>query len=66
LSEWLSKRETEAPEEQIIEKVLRILLQLAKTNSTSNAIVIPVLSTLDVLIEAGIAAEITSQEGIKM
>lgn len=66
LTEYLPKKETEAPEEQITEKVLAILLQLAKKNSTSNAIVIPVLSTFEVLIEAGIAAGVSSQEGIKI
>ncbi|KAG8833480.1 hypothetical protein FRC17_010655, partial [Serendipita sp. 399] len=65
LTAYLLERQVKVPQEHIIEEVFKILLDLARNNSTSNTVIIPVLSTFDQLIEAGLAVEAAkSPEGL--
>jgi hypothetical protein len=57
LTDYLLEREAASPEEHIIDTVLRELLEMVKSNSTSNAIVLPVLATFDFLLEGGLVVE---------
>ncbi|CAG7853286.1 Tubulin-specific chaperone D AltName: Full=Beta-tubulin cofactor D; Short=tfcD; AltName: Full=SSD-1; AltName: Full=Tubulin-folding cofactor D [Serendipita indica DSM 11827] len=67
LTQFLIERQEKRPEEQIIVQILGNLVDLASKNFTSNNIVLPILSTLDVLIEGGLAREASgTAEGIKV
>lgn len=62
LTEYLIERDTAFPNERIIDAVFKELLDLAKANSASNTVVLPILSTFDALIEGSVVAEPTESE----
>jgi Tubulin folding cofactor D C terminal len=62
LTDYVLEREAASPEEHITDAVFRELLEMAKSNSTSNTVVLPILATLDILIEGGVVAEISDSQ----
>jgi hypothetical protein len=62
LTDYLLEREATSPEEHIIDTVFGELLQMAKSNSTLNTVVLPILVTFDFLIEGGVVTEMSDSQ----